>query len=97
MTYAYFWHEDMPFPCKVKIQNIIKTLEKAEKNNKLWEIAIPHGLLYLWIEKFDENEYVVRQTTTNPLIHKSYAYNIVTILRSFNEVIEYLKNMVIDP
>jgi hypothetical protein len=73
MTYAYFWHEDMPFPCKVK------------------------RLLYLWIEKFDKDEYVVRRTTTNPLIHKSYPYDIITRFFTFNEVIDYIKEQVIDP
>jgi hypothetical protein len=97
MTYAYFFNEDMPFPCKVKIQNIIKTLEKAEKNNKLWEIAIPHGLIYLWIEKFDKDEYVVRKADVNPLTCNAYPYDIITRFFTFNEVIDYIKEQVIDP
>ena len=46
----YFRHENMPWMCKVKIQNIIKTIEKAEQRNLQWKIAIPQKV------KIDNNK-----------------------------------------
>jgi hypothetical protein len=37
----YYRNENMPWMCKVKPENIIKTIEKAEQKNLYWEIAIP--------------------------------------------------------
>jgi len=85
MEYARFEHEKMPFPTKVKIQNIIKTLEKAEEKDVFWRMSVPLHGVYLYVEKTLEG-YDLKITDIDPLTHKSYASAFVKTVENINEL-----------
>jgi hypothetical protein len=97
MEYARFEHEKMPFPTKVKatLENIMKTIQKAEGKDVFWWMSVPltlrdvsgkilHGG-YLYIEKTFEG-YDLKITDIDPLTHKSTCIAFVKTVENIDEL-----------
>jgi len=90
--YVYYQHEGMPFWIKVKLENVIKTIQRAEaKKKQWWKLVVPGYYSYLCIEK--DNEYYVSATDVNPLVNKPDTEKIIRKFSNLNEVIQYLSEI----
>ena len=66
----YYRNENMPWMCKVKPENIIKAIEKAENKGLHWKVAIPQRV------KIDNNRelshgYIFIRTSDEPVDYES--------------------------